>query len=78
MNRFSLILLRFQQHDGYKESQQVIGWDEDACRRFDKIASQNHCYIAAWYERQRCENNWKLVMNAKGKNGLMKNKIGFL
>ena len=66
---YSSILLRFQQHG---ESQQAIGWDEDICKRHDMIASGDHSYIAAWYERQRYENNWKLALNTQGKHGHMK------
>ena len=45
-NNFCSILQRFQQHDTCRESQQAIGWDEDICRRLDKIASEDHSYIA--------------------------------
>ena len=42
-------------------------WDEDTSRRLDKIASENHSYIATWYERQRYENNCKVAFNTQGK-----------
>ena len=43
-NKYSSILQRFQQSDTSRESQQAIGWDEDTCRRLDKIASEDHSY----------------------------------
>ena len=73
-NNDNSILQRFQQHDTYRESQQPIGWDEDTCRRLDKIESEDHTYIATWYERQRYENSWKLALNTRGKNGPMKGR----
>ena len=67
-------LQRFQQQDTYTESQQANGWDEDACRRLDKIASEDNSFISSWYERQRYENSWKFALPAQGKNALMKGR----
>ena len=71
-NNYDSILLRFQQSETYKESQQAIGWDEDTCRRLGKIASEDHSYIATWEERRRYENNWKLSLNTQGRASIMK------
>ena len=42
------ILQRFQQSDTHKISQEATGWDEETCRRLDKIAREDHPYIATW------------------------------
>ena len=71
-NNYSSIVHRFQQQDTHPGSQQAIVWDEDICRRLDKIASEDNSYIATWCERQRDENHWKLAINAQGRNCLLK------
>ena len=50
-NNHDSILQRFQQIETNKESQQAIGRDEDTCRCLDKIAREDHSYIATWVER---------------------------
>ena len=66
-NGYRLILQWFQQQDTYRVSQQAVGWDEDTCRRLDKIASEAHSYVATKYELQSYENNWKHALYTQGR-----------
>ena len=34
------------ERETYTESKQAVGWDEDTCRRLDKIAREDWSYIA--------------------------------
>ena len=50
----------------YKESQLAIGWDEEFCRRLDKIVLEDHPYVSTREERTRREKTWVLALNTQG------------
>ena len=64
----------FQQCETYKNSQMRRGWDEDLCKRSDRVAQEDHSYIATWEERQRYEKGWKLCWETQGPVGPMQSR----
>ena len=60
----------------YRESRNNIGWDEETCRRLDRIAREDHSYIATWDERRKYENNWKHAFEHSRTNQPYESKIG--
>ena len=58
-----------QQSETYWHSQMRIGWNEELCKRLDRVAREDHSYIAPWDERRRNEKNWKLGSNTQGPVG---------
>ena len=61
-----LFLREIKNQDSHRESQMALGWTEEKCRYLDQLALEDQSYTATITERQRCENNWKLTINAQG------------
>ena len=55
----------------YRQSLIDIGWTEEHCARWDKIAAEDHSFFATAAERIRRENTQVLVLNISGLNGSM-------
>ena len=52
-------------------------WDEELCTRLDRVAREDHSYIATWDERRGYEKNWKLGLSTQGPVGPMKSASDF-
>ena len=67
--RHNTISERFQIDPRCRDSLSNIGWDENTCTAYDKIARKDHSHDATRGERNRNENSWRLALNAEGANG---------
>ena len=76
-NNFDAILQRFPQSETYTHSQIKIRWDEGLCIRLDRVAHEDHSYIATWDEGRRYEKNWKRGLNTLGPVGPMKSRSDY-
>ena len=50
------------------------GWDEEFCKRLDKVPREDHSYIATWEGGQRYEKNGTLCLHTQGPVGPMKSR----
>ena len=55
-----------------------FGRDEDFCKRLDKIAREDHSYIATWEERRRYEKGQNFCLNTLGSVGPMNSTPDYL
>ena len=61
-------LNRLENPLSYRNSQTHIEWTEDFCKHLDALASEDHSYVAAWYERARFEKVWAISSNSQQHN----------
>ena len=59
---------RFENQEFYRNPHTDIGWTEDFCKHLDASASEDHTYVATWYERARYEKVWAINSNSHGHN----------
>ena len=52
----------------------AIGWDEEFCRRLDKLALEDHSYVPTYEERARREKTWLLALNTQGPTGQIRQR----
>ena len=55
------IVIRWQEDEKYRNSQQAHGWTEEICRYLDHLT--NMSYTAPWHQRHRCESTITLACN---------------
>ena len=46
-NGFLSLHDRFRNHESCYDSQTAIGWTEEMCLRMDRLAAEDHSYVAA-------------------------------
>ena len=57
---------RFLRDDAYRESQLAIGWSEVTCIKMDKLAQEDHSYVALRRGRERYESMWAFSQRSSG------------
>ena len=62
----SSILARWHNKYSYRDSLTRIGWTEQDIMLFDRIALENHSYVATRAERIRNSEHWILKLNQDG------------
>ena len=62
----SSILARWLGDDRYRKSLSASGWTESDIMLFDRLALENHRYVATRVERIRHSEHWILNMNQDG------------
>ena len=65
-----------QQCEMYRNSQMMIGWDEEVCQRSDKVVLEDHPRTRIPEERARRERTWVLALSTQGRAGPMPQKPG--
>ena len=71
------ILARRHKYNDYQKSLSKIGWTEEHIIQYDKLAPEDHSYIATPKERVRNEKNWVLSLNKEGVQGPMNQRPDF-
>ena len=62
-NKFSSSLDRFPNQDSNRPSLIAIGWDGETCKRMDKLAPEDHTYVATYAQRERYCNTLGINLN---------------
>ena len=72
------IVIRCQEDEKYRNSQQAHGWTEEFCRYLDHLTTIDISYTAPWHQRHRHEKTITLVCNDDGRQtGPMRARIDF-
>ena len=61
------IVVRWQEDEEYRNSQQAHGWTEEYCPNLDYLTTIDISYTAPWHQRHRCESTITLVCNDDGR-----------
>ena len=63
---FYFIRDRFLRDDTYREPQLAIGWSKETCMKMDKLAQEDHSYVALRRERERYESMLAFSQRSSG------------
>ena len=63
------IVIRWQEDETCRSSQQVHGWTEEYCRYLGYFTTIDISYTAPWHQRHRYESNITLVCNDENRQG---------
>ena len=58
------IVIRWQEDEKYRNSQQTRGWTEEYCRYLDCLTTIDISYAAPWHQSHQCESTITLVSSS--------------